>query len=265
MNHDFEIINGVLIKYKGKEENVVIPDGVTEIDHGAFNKCYMSSVRIPEGVTTIRRMAFYDCRMKGIIFPQSLTIIEKQAFCGCRLNEIALPDSLTNVGDRIFDCCHYLDEITIFGELFDVTTDEFTDAYDYYKIAEDYGFHEDEITSVLEVIHDVQVAELPLLLIGGEFDNLYMSVDLRCELIARALKHQPVNRNFLNMVKEHITKIIGYLPEEPEIIRYLLKNDIFTNDNIDECIRTAIVHNAHEMQVLLTEYKFQNIDSRSAE
>ncbi|MDE5754104.1 MAG: leucine-rich repeat domain-containing protein [Oscillospiraceae bacterium] len=264
MNYDFEISDGILRKYKGKEKNVVIPDGVTEIGFGAFNKCYMSSVRIPEGVTTIQRMAFYDCRnLVDIILPNSLKIMKEQAFCVCRhLNEITLLDSLTNAEDRMFDDCYNLDEITIFGELFDVTTDEFTDAYDYYKIAEDYGFHEDEVTSVSEAIHNEQVAELPLLLIGGKFDKLYMSEDFRCELIARVLKHQPTNRNFLNMVKAHIIKIIGYLPEEPAIIRYLLKNDIFTSDNIDECIRTAIAHNAHEMQVLLTEYKCQNIINR---
>lgn len=100
MNNDFEISNGVLRKYKGKEKNVVIPDSVIEIDHGAFKKCYMSSVRIPEGVTTINRMAFYDRQnLVDIILPNSLKIIKEQAFCYCRLNEIALPDSLTNIGE----------------------------------------------------------------------------------------------------------------------------------------------------------------------
>ena len=34
---DFIIENGVLIKYKGSEEAVVIPNGVTEIGEGAFS------------------------------------------------------------------------------------------------------------------------------------------------------------------------------------------------------------------------------------
>lgn len=33
---NFVVKNGVLVKYNGNEENVTIPDGVTEIGTGAF-------------------------------------------------------------------------------------------------------------------------------------------------------------------------------------------------------------------------------------
>ena len=36
---DFVIEKGVLIKYKGAEDEVVIPDGVTDIGEEAFSKC----------------------------------------------------------------------------------------------------------------------------------------------------------------------------------------------------------------------------------
>ena len=36
---DFKIKNGVLVKYRGKDSNVVIPSNVTTIGDGAFYKC----------------------------------------------------------------------------------------------------------------------------------------------------------------------------------------------------------------------------------
>ncbi len=257
MNHDFEISNGVLRKYQGKAEKVVIPDGVTEIGFNAFTHCTMSRVEIPEGVTKIARLAFLFCQnLTEVKLPNSLTTIENQAFCDCNhLGEMTFPDNITYVGDRIFEYCH-IEEITIFGETFDTT--EIPYEYDYNEIAEAFGFGEGEFTSLCEFVRFIAASEVPVLLLSGRFDDLYMPESIRCELIACALERQPTNRNFLNMVRKHITKIIGCLPEKPEIIRYLLKNEIFTSDTIDECISIAIKRNTHEMQAMLTEYKCRN-------
>ena len=59
---DFIIENGVLIKYKGSEEAVVIPDGVTEIGDRAFACCMnLQYVTLPESVTYIGEDAFSEC------------------------------------------------------------------------------------------------------------------------------------------------------------------------------------------------------------
>ena len=54
--------NGMLVRYKGSAEFVVIPDNVTVIGYKAFaGNTTMESVRIPEGVTVIQGKAFENC------------------------------------------------------------------------------------------------------------------------------------------------------------------------------------------------------------
>ena len=61
-NNDFEIKNGVLVKYTGAGGDVVIPDGVTGIGDHAFSQCKsLTSVTIPDGVTSIGDCAFLGC------------------------------------------------------------------------------------------------------------------------------------------------------------------------------------------------------------
>ena len=56
----FVIINGILIKYCGTENEIVIPDSVTSIGEWAFEGCgNLTSITIPESVTNIEGDAFY--------------------------------------------------------------------------------------------------------------------------------------------------------------------------------------------------------------
>lgn len=74
--------NGVLQKYNGAGEDIVIPDGVTGIGEFAFNFCIgLSSVTIPEGVTEIGDCAFHECNeLTDVMIPESVTSIGKDVF-----------------------------------------------------------------------------------------------------------------------------------------------------------------------------------------
>ena len=113
---DFQIENGVLVKYTGNGRTVVIPDSVTAIGVKAFKGCSsLMSITISDSVTSIGDEAFLDCsRLTSITIPDSVTSIGDNAFWNCsRLTSITIPDSVTSIGDNAFWSCSRLTSITI--------------------------------------------------------------------------------------------------------------------------------------------------------
>ena len=136
---DFEIVGGVLKKYKGAAVNVVVPDGVIEIGTKAFFSLkYLESVKLPKGVKTIGPHAFEYCqRLKSVELPDTLEVIDGSAFSGCTslmnihlpkrlqlisgkafyncdsLVNIHLPEGLKTIGGSAFQCCKSLKSINI--------------------------------------------------------------------------------------------------------------------------------------------------------
>ena len=95
---DFEIENGVLTEYQGKDVDVIVPEGVREIGEGAFWRCDVESVRLPQGIRAIRSEAFMNCRsLRRINLPESLRTIETEAFSGSGLRAIRLPEGLKRI------------------------------------------------------------------------------------------------------------------------------------------------------------------------
>ena len=77
MPDDFEIENEILKKYHGHNNNVIIPDGVTEIGYGAFHACRIESVFIPEGVVSIGNLAFAGTGVERVSQPSSCRDAER--------------------------------------------------------------------------------------------------------------------------------------------------------------------------------------------
>ena len=110
------IEDNVLIKCDNKVENVVIPDGITQIDDYAFELCtQLKTVMIPGSVTSIGDDAFYGCfRLTSITLPNSVTYIGDRAFSGCdSLTSITIPNSVMSIGSAAFRECSSLTSITI--------------------------------------------------------------------------------------------------------------------------------------------------------
>ena len=113
---DFEIEQGVLIRYKGSGGDVTIPEWVTSIGEGAFQECCdLTSVTIPEGVTSIGERAFEMCdNLTSVTIPESVTSIGKEAFAFCdNLTSVIFPKSVTYIGEGAFHDCSSLTSVTI--------------------------------------------------------------------------------------------------------------------------------------------------------
>ncbi|MBQ3490717.1 MAG: leucine-rich repeat protein [Clostridia bacterium] len=112
---NFIVENGILKRYVGKEERVVIPEGITRIGKRAFSHASaMKSVRIPESVTDIEDWAFYCSHLTEIEIPESVTAIGVGAFCRClRLVRVILPNTLTEIKSYAFQRCTSLTALII--------------------------------------------------------------------------------------------------------------------------------------------------------
>jgi hypothetical protein len=111
--NDFQIENGVLVKYTGSGGDVVIPESVTSIGERAFSFCEgLTSVVIPEGVTSIGEFAFLCCySLTSVMIAEGVTSIGYSAFHWCKsLTSVEIPESVTDIGDYAFDGCEMLSD-----------------------------------------------------------------------------------------------------------------------------------------------------------
>ena len=116
-------LNNVLV------ENLVIPDGITEIKFAAFEECNcINSIEIPNSVTSIGSRAFQNCNgLTSVEIPNSVTSIGWSAFCACRsLTSVTIPNSVTYIGGIAFSDCDNLTSVIIPNSVTEI---------DYYSFA----------------------------------------------------------------------------------------------------------------------------------
>ena len=146
----FEWDGTKITKFVGKETDVVIPDGTTEIKGCAFDRCSsLKSVVIPDSVEKIGIAAFSHCpklkkwsissdhpyfKTDGVALltkdgktlvaclnpegeyqiPESVTRIGGCVFYGCSsLTSVVIPEGVTEIGLSAFEGCSALTSVTI--------------------------------------------------------------------------------------------------------------------------------------------------------
>ena len=119
----FFIENGILKKYMGSDEDIlIIPKGVKEIENGSFacggvftgNK-RLKKVVLPEGIENIGDYAFQDCSsLEEINFPHSIVRIGWFAFSKCsKIKKLDLPDDIVEIGEAAFEGLRKITQVQI--------------------------------------------------------------------------------------------------------------------------------------------------------
>ena len=93
------------IFFRSAFSNILLPEGITIIEDGAFAGAEIESVIIPEGVTQIGDYAFYNAPyLKSVSLPSTLTKVGKGAFANCpNLTDINLSSTeLKEIPERCF-------------------------------------------------------------------------------------------------------------------------------------------------------------------
>ncbi len=112
----WEISNGILYNYYGKDSNVIIPNSVIEIQPEIFmNNNTMVSVEIPYSVIIIRATAFYNCdKLTEITIPNSVMDLAYSTFKDCNnLKKVVLSNNLITIPMWTFKDCTSLSDIQI--------------------------------------------------------------------------------------------------------------------------------------------------------
>lgn len=119
--------DGVLIKYNGNSENIVVPEGVKAIGGGVFShwldimlgihapKVQPVSVTLPQSLTDIGSNAFSECTaLSSINLPSGLRKLGMHAFSGCgSLPSVTVPDGVTELPASVFASCSSLSSVTL--------------------------------------------------------------------------------------------------------------------------------------------------------
>ena len=99
------------------------PDNITDphltvIPKDAFKECRnLSNVRIPDGITEIQSGAFGHCAFDNISFPNTLTIIGPNAFEYCsNLKSVTIPYSVSSIGNSAFQHNYSMTDVYVLGD-----------------------------------------------------------------------------------------------------------------------------------------------------
>ncbi|MBO5091117.1 MAG: leucine-rich repeat domain-containing protein [Clostridia bacterium] len=127
-NSQLTFIDHIAFYGSGLTGDIVIPEGVTEIDYNAFAKTAITSVKLPSTLITIRSSVFHTCTaLTQIHIPASVTYIGSDCwtncssltevtfdpacqvthiyantFSGTKITEITLPNTVTSIAQGAF-------------------------------------------------------------------------------------------------------------------------------------------------------------------
>ncbi len=113
---DFRIEGSTLVKYRGSEKNVTIPDTVEVIGGSAFeDDKNIELVVLPNSVRRIEAYAFWGCdNLDTVVLGNGLKEVGDYAFAGCYgLKQMSIPANISSIGILAFGDCIHMTDISI--------------------------------------------------------------------------------------------------------------------------------------------------------
>ena len=113
---DFQTQGSTLVKYRGTEERVTIPDTVEVVGESAFeNNQKVQFVVIPKSVKRLDAYVFWGCNnLEEVVMGKGLTAVDEYSFAGCTgLKQITIPENVQSIDAQAFAGCVNLTDIYI--------------------------------------------------------------------------------------------------------------------------------------------------------
>ena len=130
------VVTASLKGYFGDEEEVAIPEGVTDIANDVFAHKDLKKLVIPEGFMFLGSEVFSGCTfLESVTLPRTLKRIGCNCFCRCiSLKEIVIPDGVENIGSGAFLECQALQKVNLPAALRRLNAGVFTRCHDLHSI-----------------------------------------------------------------------------------------------------------------------------------
>ena len=279
-------------------KSIRMPDSVTEIGMRAFSGCCdLESVILPEKLNGISRGLFQNClNLKKIRIPPHVRSIGTFAFYGCpQLEEINIPASVDEIGQSAFSATAWLRKkqaefpvLVINNTL--ISVDENTHSITipdnvreiHQSAFQPFSAHLDfvsyrGITLTWQLKKGIPVYEIVNMICEKRFDFNYGLIPVwaqenapivQSDLLFRIFFAHPEYRELLSYIRRNLRGMFAALvPEnQEELTRIILDSGLFVNkENIDMLISDAIDHQKIDVQLMLTDYKYQHIGFDSDE
>ena len=125
---DFQTQGSTLVKYRGTEERVTIPDTVEVVGESAFeNNQKVQFVVIPKSVKRLDAYVFWGCNnLEEVVLGKGLTAVDEYSFAGCTgLKQITIPENIQSIDAQAFAGCVNLTDIYITATVTGIAEDAF--------------------------------------------------------------------------------------------------------------------------------------------
>ena len=254
MRQEFDIQDGILKQYYGKGGDVVVPEGVTQIKWTVFcQHPELISITLPEGITLLESCTFKNCtNLKSVSLPHSLTKIGWGAFNNCTaLKSIHLPENVIHIDDEAFVGCVNLKKIIFSGEPNHIGKSIFLGCQEFMLQYQQYLFPNNPyLPEVLRMLRKKDFS-----IIRNNPGKAYLLFTLYFSY--------PDGEELFIYLQEHFIELFNMLNNNQyaDMAKKIFRPGQFlTENNIDKLIRQAIEQNAYDIQLLLTDYKYQHLN-----